>query len=59
METIQGEGGICPVDPEFLALASRLTKESGALLMLDEIQCGLGRTGVILRISITVCCPTW
>ena len=45
METIQGEGGICPVDPEFLALASRLTKESGALLMLDEIQCGLGRTG--------------
>jgi acetylornithine aminotransferase/acetylornithine/N-succinyldiaminopimelate aminotransferase len=45
IETIQGEGGICPVDPEFLALASRLTKQSGALLLLDEIQCGLGRTG--------------
>jgi len=45
METIQGEGGICPVNPEFLELASRLTKRSGALLMLDEIQCGLGRTG--------------
>src|SRR5260370_41464581 len=44
-ETIQGEGGICPVNPEFLELASRLTKRSGALLMLDEIQCGLGRTG--------------
>jgi acetylornithine/N-succinyldiaminopimelate aminotransferase len=45
VETIQGEGGICPVNPEFLELASRLTKRSGALLVLDEIQCGLGRTG--------------
>ena len=45
IETIQGEGGICPVNQEFLELASRLTKRSGALLVLDEIQCGLGRTG--------------
>ncbi len=45
IETIQGEGGICPVNKEFLELASRLTKRSGALLVLDEIQCGLGRTG--------------
>jgi acetylornithine/N-succinyldiaminopimelate aminotransferase len=45
IETIQGEGGIRPVNREFLELASRLTKQSGALLMLDEIQCGLGRTG--------------
>ena len=45
IETIQGEGGICPVNKEFLELASRLTKKSGALLILDEIQCGLGRTG--------------
>src|SRR5271166_6532924 len=45
IETIQGEGGICPVTPKFLELASRLTKKSGALLVLDEIQCGLGRTG--------------
>jgi len=45
LETIQGEGGICPVNKEFLELASRLTRRSGALLMLDEIQCGLGRTG--------------
>jgi acetylornithine aminotransferase/acetylornithine/N-succinyldiaminopimelate aminotransferase len=45
IETIQGEGGVCPVKPEFLELASRLTKQSGALLLLDEIQCGLGRTG--------------
>jgi len=45
IETIQGEGGISPVSPEFLELASRLTKQSDALLLLDEIQCGLGRTG--------------
>ncbi len=45
IETIQGEGGICPASAEFLELASRLTRESGALLILDEIQCGLGRTG--------------
>jgi len=45
IETIQGEGGICPVNREFLELARRLTKQSGALLLLDEIQCGLGRTG--------------
>jgi len=45
IETIQGEGGICPVNKEFLEFASRLTKQSGALLVLDEIQCGLGRTG--------------
>ena len=45
IETIQGEGGVCPVNREFLELASRLTKQSGALLELDEIQCGLGRTG--------------
>ena len=45
IETIQGEGGICPVSREFLELASHLTRQSGALLLLDEIQCGLGRTG--------------
>lgn len=45
LETIQGEGGIRPVTPEFLQLARRLTESTGALLILDEIQCGLGRTG--------------
>jgi len=45
VETIQGEGGIRPVSAEFLNLARELTQESGALLILDEIQCGLGRTG--------------
>jgi acetylornithine/N-succinyldiaminopimelate aminotransferase len=45
VETIQGEGGIRPVNPEFLQLARKLTKSTGALLLLDEIQCGLGRSG--------------
>jgi acetylornithine/N-succinyldiaminopimelate aminotransferase len=45
IETIQGEGGVCPVSPEFLRMARQLTEESDALLILDEIQCGLGRTG--------------
>ena len=44
-ETIQGEGGIRPVSPEFLQLAKKLAESTGALLILDEIQCGLGRTG--------------
>jgi acetylornithine aminotransferase/acetylornithine/N-succinyldiaminopimelate aminotransferase len=45
LETIQGEGGIRPISPDFLRLARKLTKSTGALLVLDEIQCGLGRTG--------------
>jgi acetylornithine/N-succinyldiaminopimelate aminotransferase len=45
IETVQGEGGICPVSKEFLQRARELTESSGALLVLDEIQCGLGRTG--------------
>jgi acetylornithine aminotransferase/acetylornithine/N-succinyldiaminopimelate aminotransferase len=45
IETIQGEGGIHPVSLEFLKTARELTQKSGALLLLDEIQCGLGRTG--------------
>jgi len=46
IETIQGEGGIRPVSKEFLQAARKLTKKYGALLILDEIQCGLGRTGL-------------
>jgi acetylornithine aminotransferase/acetylornithine/N-succinyldiaminopimelate aminotransferase len=45
IETIQGEGGIRPVSQEFLELARTLTKQNGALLLIDEIQSGLGRTG--------------
>jgi len=45
IETIQGESGIHPVSAEFLRLARELTQKTGAVLILDEIQCGLGRTG--------------
>jgi acetylornithine/N-succinyldiaminopimelate aminotransferase len=45
IEAIQGEGGICPVSREFISVARELTRETGALLICDEIQAGLGRTG--------------
>jgi acetylornithine aminotransferase/acetylornithine/N-succinyldiaminopimelate aminotransferase len=45
VEAIQGEGGIRPVSPEFLRAARALCDETGALLIVDEIQAGLGRTG--------------
>ena len=45
IETIQGEGGIRPLNEDFYRAARRLTSEHGALLVADEIQCGLGRTG--------------
>ena len=45
METIQGEGGIYPVSAGFLRTARELTQRTGALLIIDEIQSGLGRTG--------------
>lgn len=45
IEPIQGEGGIRPVSKEFFAAARELCDATGALLLADEIQCGLGRTG--------------
>jgi acetylornithine aminotransferase/acetylornithine/N-succinyldiaminopimelate aminotransferase len=45
LETVQGEGGIYPVSKEFWNRARALATQHGALLIADEIQCGLGRTG--------------
>ena len=45
LETVQGEGGIYPADPEFLKGVRALCDEKDILLILDEIQCGMGRTG--------------
>ncbi|HXJ03837.1 MAG TPA: aspartate aminotransferase family protein [Candidatus Acidoferrum sp.] len=45
LETIQGEGGIYPVSEDFWNRARALATKNGALLIADEIQCGLGRTG--------------
>jgi predicted acetylornithine/succinylornithine family transaminase len=44
-EPIQGEGGVRPLPAEFAAAIARVTKDTGTLLIADEIQCGLGRTG--------------
>ncbi len=45
VEPVQGEGGIVPAKPEFLQSLRKLTREAGALLVMDEIQAGFGRTG--------------
>lgn len=45
METVQGEGGIYPATEEFLKNVRKLCDEKDILLILDEIQCGMGRTG--------------
>ncbi len=45
LETIQGEGGIRPARAEYLQGVRALCNEQGWLLMLDEVQCGIGRTG--------------
>ncbi len=45
LELIQGESGIHPLSREYVSLARRLCDESGALLVIDEIQSGMGRTG--------------
>jgi acetylornithine/N-succinyldiaminopimelate aminotransferase len=48
LETVQGEGGIRPISEAFYGTARQLTLEHGALLIADEVQCGLGRTGTWL-----------
>ena len=45
LEPIQGEGGIIPAQERFLSQVKKLCLENGILLILDEIQCGVGRTG--------------
>lgn len=45
IEPIQGEGGVRPVPPAFLAFLRRLCDEEGLSLIFDEVQCGMGRTG--------------
>lgn len=47
LETVQGEGGIYPADREFLQGVKKLCEERDILLILDEIQCGMGRCGTM------------
>ncbi len=45
LETVQGEGGLYPADKEFLEKTRQFCDDEGILLILDEVQCGMGRTG--------------
>src|SRR3546814_18342227 len=45
VETVQGEGGLNVASPEWLRQIARIAKEQGALLIIDDIQAGCGRTG--------------
>jgi predicted acetylornithine/succinylornithine family transaminase len=47
IEPVQGEGGINPIDPELLKAAREACDQHHALLVFDEIQCGMGRTGTL------------
>ncbi len=51
VELVQGEGGVRPAAPAFIAAAARLCRERGALLIVDEVQTGFGRTGTMFAIE--------
>jgi acetylornithine/N-succinyldiaminopimelate aminotransferase len=51
LEAVQGESGIIPQSQEFIETAARLCAERDILLIFDEIQCGLGRTGTFLALE--------
>ena len=53
VETVQGEGGVYPVNDYFLKVVRRACDEVDALLILDEVQCGLGRTGKVFAFENT------
>ena len=62
LEPVQGEGGVYPADPAYLEAAQRICSSRGALLIMDEVQSGFGRTGRLFayqRYGITpdlLCC---
>jgi len=51
LEVVQGEGGVHPGDPEFLLGAQELCRAQGAMLILDEVQTGFGRTGKLFALE--------
>jgi len=57
VEPVQGEGGVRPVDLEWLAFLRELCDARGAALVFDEVQCGLGRTGTLFAYEQTEVVP--
>ena len=53
VEPIQGEGGVVPASLEFMTRLRQRCDEVGALLVVDEVQCGLGRSGKLFAHEIT------
>jgi predicted acetylornithine/succinylornithine family transaminase len=53
LEPVIGEGGVIPLDPGFLTAAQEMAHEVGALLVLDEVQTGVGRTGTFFAFEQT------
>lgn len=56
-ETVQGEGGVYPVEESFIKEVRKICDEKGILLILDEIQCGMGRTGTMFAYQQYGVCP--
>jgi acetylornithine/N-succinyldiaminopimelate aminotransferase len=56
-EPVQGEGGVKPVDPTFLAHLRELATANDAVLIFDEVQCGIGRTGTLFAYEQTGVTP--
>ncbi len=50
VEPIQGEGGVIPGNPDYLKALRELCDQTGALLIFDEVQSGVGRTGTLYRL---------
>ncbi len=57
LEAVQGEGGVYPAEPGYLQAARRLCTERGTLLILDEVQTGLGRTGKLFAFQHSAVTP--
>ena len=57
LEAVQGEGGVYPADPQYLQAARRICTERGALLIIDEVQSGLGRTGKLFAFQYSGITP--
>jgi 4-aminobutyrate aminotransferase len=51
VEPVQGEGGFIPPHPEFLPRLEKICREHGILLIADEVQCGMGRTGKMFALE--------